>query len=140
MPGANTTIDARAALRRVIKARYGRTITLAMWSTMSPGDAPPDGLGSGDVDDWQITLERASAYMATNGYTMSDISWGEAGEARGAKLNGSVALLVSKASKSPQARRSRIWRAFTVLLGIGGVLGLAKRSASRRSKRRSERR
>jgi hypothetical protein len=120
MPGASTTVDARAALAAEIKRRYGRKISGSLWSTVIPSDPPPDGLRSADADDWQITLENTSKRMTRQGYSMLPISLKEAEDQRTAALDGSVALLVSKAAVKPEeAAASRAQSKMKVWLGVG---------------------
>jgi len=139
MPGVNTTIDARAALRSVVKARYGRALEPGSWSTVLPSDSPPKGLGSADADDWQITLERCSAKMSSKGYGMAEVSRDEADDARSEALDGSVALLVSKASGEPSVARMRSQQNLALLAG-GALTALAiGLAAGRHLSRKAER-
>lgn len=125
MPGIGTTIDARSCLRSVIKKRYGEDIKPGEWTSVKPSDAPPDGLGSGDADDWQITLERASGKMVSKGYAMAVTDLDEAGGARGKVLDASVALLVSKASREERAALRRRRRELALDVGAGALVGAA---------------
>jgi hypothetical protein len=93
--------------------------------SVKPSDAPPDGLGSGDADDWQITLERASGKMVAKDYEMAMIDLSEAGDARGKVLDASVALIVSKASERKRAALRRRRHNFALDVGAGALIGVA---------------
>lgn len=120
MSNGNVTIDARDALQLVIKKRYGRDITDLEWATVVPSDDPPDGLGSQDTTDWEITLDRATKTMASS-YVMAAISRTETETARKGDLNTSVDLLVSKASDQSDSSSLKI-RSQHVMLGVGAGL------------------
>lgn len=139
MSGANTTIDARAALRTVIKKRYGVDVVGPMWSAMSPADNPPKGLRSADADDWQITFERASAIMFGQGYAMEDISIDEAEAARTEKLDASVVVLVTKASDAHVVAQARKRRRVALYMGMTAAAGVAVGLLTSHLARRGER-
>ena len=125
MSGANTTIDARAALRGVIRKRYGVDVVGPMWSTLSPAARPPKGLRSLDADDWQITLAKASEIMSGQGYTMADTDLEEAETARTeAAVGASVVLLVTKTSGAQFAAKAKRRRSFAFAMGVTTATGI----------------
>jgi hypothetical protein len=134
MSGENVVVDARAALRKAIRKRYGRDVVGPMWDVMVPSADPEKGLGARSADNWRITLRRASDTMESQGYSVAEITIAEAEDARGEVLNASVALLASKASGAANVARAR--RDRRLYLGIGAfataAVGLAIAALRRR--------